>query len=244
MAQNPPSVPAPRPLITILSRHRPRFLLLHKPMKQNSFFKAHRSHKKEHGGALSHQKRRSTRMLSMKDPIHLTLRSDLAFGSRSLMKHQKLIRHVIQKFARRYDVKVYRHAICGNHIHLLIKGDSRIGLQNFFRVVAGHIAQQIVKEFPITLSERKYADFKLNQKRGGTSENTARNTVNATKKTVGCRKNQRRFWALLVYTRIITWGREFKIVSRYILRNTLEALNLIAYKPRKNYRLKLFDGER
>ncbi len=135
-------------------------------MKQKTFFKQNR---KEHGGAFSDQKRRSKRMLSTKQPIHMTLRSDLAFGSRSLLKHQNLIRHVIRKFSKRFNVKVYRHAICGNHIHLLIRGDSRIGLQNFFRVVAGHIAQHIVKEFPITVSERKYADFKLKQKRGGTS---------------------------------------------------------------------------
>ena len=203
-------------------------------MKQHTFFRPTR---KEHGGALSHQKRRSKRLLSIKDPIHLTLRSDLAFGARSLMKHQNLIRHVIQKFSKRFNVKVYRHAICGNHIHLLIKGDSRVGLQNFFRVLAGHIAQRIVKEFPITLSEQKYRDFKLKQKPGGASASATKNTVNTAKKPVGCRKNQRQFWALLVYTRMITWGPEFKTVSLYILRNTLEALNLIAYKPRKHERL-------
>ena len=205
-------------------------------MKQQIFFKPNfKSNRKEHGGALSHQKRRSKRMLSIKNPIHLTLRSDLAYGSRSLMKHQNLIRHVIRKFSKRFRVRVYRHAICGNHIHLLIKGDSRSSLQNFFRVVAGHIAQNILKEFPVTLSERKYADFMMKKKRGGASDNTEK----IAKKHAGCRKNQRQFWALLVYTRILTWGREFKTVSRYILRNTLEALNLIAYKPRKNRGLKV-----
>ena len=199
-------------------------------MKQHSFFKSNR---KEHGGAFSDQKRRSKRTLSTKNPIHLTLRSDFAYGSRSLMKQQNLIRHVIRKFSKRFHVKVYRHAICGNHIHILLKGDSRVGLQNFFRVLAGHIAQSILKQFPITISEKKYRDFKLKLKRGGASKNI-RNTV---KKSMGCRKNQRQFWALLVYTRIITWGSEFKTVSKYILRNTLEALNLIAYKPRKKYGL-------
>jgi hypothetical protein len=48
----------------------------------------------------------------------------------------------------------------------------------------------------------------------------------------GCEKNKRKFWALLVYTRAVSWGREFETVSRYILRNTLEALKLIAYQPR------------
>ncbi len=191
-----------------------------------------KSKRKEHGGALSVNKRRSKRALSIKDPIHLTLRSEFAYGSRSLMKHQNLINHVIRKFSRRFKVKVYRHAICGNHIHLLLKGDNRVGLQNFFRVLAGHIAQNILKQFPVTLSERKYSGFALIKKRGGTPKNMQNND----KKHTGCRKNQRQFWALLVYTRIVTWGREFKTVSRYILRNTLEVLNLIAYKPRKTSR--------
>lgn len=212
-------------------------------MKQQSFFKnnenaKNQSKRKEHGGALSDRKRRSKRILSMKDPIHLTLRSDFAYGVRSLMKHRDLIRHMILKFSRRFKIKVYRHAICGNHIHLLIKGENRVGLQNFFRVLAGHIAQNILKQFPVTLSDRKHREFMLSKKRGGAPQNhitSKKNTKNTAKKPTGCRKNQRQFWALLVYTRIITWGREFKSVSRYILQNTLEALQLIAYKPRKNH---------
>jgi hypothetical protein len=38
----------------------------------------------------------------------------------------------------------------GNHIHLLVKANNREGLQNFFRVVAGHSAQRILKEFPLS----------------------------------------------------------------------------------------------
>ena len=74
----------------------------------------------------------------------------------------------------------------------------------------------------------------LSQKRGGAPKNADHRVKNAAKKPAGFRKNQRQFWALLVYMRIITWGREFKTVSRYILQNTLEALQLIAYKLRKN----------
>jgi hypothetical protein len=42
---------------------------------------------------------------------------------------------------------------------------------------------------------------------------------------------------LLIYSRIVTWGREFRAVSTYILRNTLEALYLIAYQPRRPKRI-------
>jgi len=47
-------------------------------------------------------------------------------------------------------VKVYNYALAGNHLHLLIKGSSREEIQNFFRVFAGHAAQRILKDFPLT----------------------------------------------------------------------------------------------
>jgi hypothetical protein len=48
-------------------------------------------------------------------------------------------------------------------------------------------------------------------------------------------KNQRKFWAVLIYSRVMTWGKDFKNVAKYILQNTLEALFIIAYKPRKRF---------
>ena len=199
-------------------------------MKQQSFFKPSR---KEHGGALSLSSRRSRRPLSTKHPLHLTLRSDFAYGPRSLLKHKSTINHIGKKFSRRFGVQIYRQAICGNHLHLLVRGTSREGLQNFFRVFAGHIAQQILGTAPISDLERSKA-------RGGAPAFEAPYTKKAPKPqsvsqkmpVLGCKKNQRKFWALLTYTRVISWGKEFSIVSRYITQNTLEALRLIAYKPR------------
>jgi REP element-mobilizing transposase RayT len=44
------------------------------------------------------------------------------------------------------------------------------------------------------------------------------------------------FWSERVYSRIVEWGRSFTIVQRYIRQNTLEALGVIAYTPRKRQR--------
>jgi REP element-mobilizing transposase RayT len=186
--------------------------------KQNSFFKA--NPRKEHGGSFSYRKRRAKRILSIKNPLHVTLRSEFAYGARSLLKHQPSINHIAKKFSKRFGVKIYRQAICGNHIHLLIKGQSRIGLQNFFRVFAGHTAQGILRNFPIKPSERR--------QRGGASMSELNQ---------GCLKNRRMFWDLLVYTRIVSWGREFRTVDRYVIQNTLEALKLITYVPRKKRKI-------
>lgn len=201
-------------------------------MKQRSFIPPS---KKEHGGSLSIGKRRSRRPLSAKHPIHITLKSELATGPRSLLRNRKMINAIITKWAQCYRISLYQKALAGNHLHLLIRGKTRIEIQNFFRVVSGHIAQEILRQFPLKTDLRGG-----NQSTGKESIRNARSAINNSKKPQenqsnkrrGCLKNQRKFWDLLVYSRILTWGREFKTVSVYIFQNTLEALNLVAYRPR------------
>lgn len=176
--------------------------------RQLSFFLHPR---KEHGGSLSVGVRRSRRTLSTTQAIHVTLKSEFAVGARSLSRHRELIRRIVHVNEKRFGVRAYRQAICGNHIHLLIRGRTRAGLQNFFRVVAGHIAQTILAKRPLSVDEM--------QRR----ESGAR----------GCRKNRRRFWSLLLYSRLVSWGREFARVAGYIRRNRLEALYIIAYRERE-----------
>lgn len=178
-------------------------------MKQLSFFP---SSSREHGGVLSVGRRRSRRHLSTSESLHLTLKSEFATGRRSLLLHKEIIHQVIHKIQKLFDVRVYRLAICRNHIHLLIRGKTRVDLQNSFRVLAGHIAQRILERTPYSGVE---------------------NQLNTLQQQHHCVKNRRRFWQMLTYTRIISWGREFRSVSLYILRNKLEALHLIAYQPRK-----------
>lgn len=45
---------------------------------------------------------------------------------------------------------------------------------------------------------------------------------------------ERRFWDLLAFTRVLSWGREFRIVSIYFVKNLLESLGI----PRNGYVLK------
>lgn len=169
--------------------------------------------KKEHGGSLAVGKRRATRPLNLKQSQHITLKSIHAVGPRSLFRHKKLILSLMKKNSYRFQVKIYEYAIQGNHIHLLIKAHSREGLQNFFRVLAGHSAQRILKDHPIK------------HERGGAFRQEGQ-------RKTGCKKNQRVFWSYLVYSRVVSWGREFKTVATYIQKNTLELLQIIAYQPR------------
>ena len=104
--------------------------------KQLKLFKVPRR-KITHGGSLAVKKRRSKRPLNLKLSHHLTMKSYQAVGPRSLFRHKKMILSLIKKNSIRFKVKVFEYAIQGNHIHMLVKAESRIGLQNFFRFVAG-----------------------------------------------------------------------------------------------------------
>jgi REP element-mobilizing transposase RayT len=181
-------------------------------MKQLSFFAKTRG---EHGGTLALSKRRSRRPINIKNPVHLILRSDLAKGSRSLLKNKALVLRILQKFSRRFRIRVYEKAVCGNHIHLVVKADTHRDLQNFFRVFAGQVAQEILRDFPLQKHEEKAF---VGPRRGGTPMHL---------------KNQRTFWSLLLYSRIVGWGRDFQGVIAYVIQNTKEALGLVAYKKRK-----------
>ncbi len=164
--------------------------------------------KKEHGGSLAIGKRKTHRPLSIKKPVHLVLKSPLATGKRSLMRHRPLIEKVIARSKKRFGIRVYEFAIVSNHIHLLVKGYTRIDLQNFFRTVAGHIAQEILRRCPL-------------------NENEIQQTGGAPK------TKENKFWQSRIYSRVVSWGREYLSVKGYVVQNTLEALKLIPYMARK-----------
>jgi REP element-mobilizing transposase RayT len=42
----------------------------------------------------------------------------------------------------------------------------------------------------------------------------------------------KKFWDARPFTRIVEWGRDFRGVAGYLLRNTLEAIGFIPYQPR------------
>lgn len=73
----------------------------------------------------------------------------LGLEHRPQLRHRPLIEKTISKAKNKFKVQVYEMTIVYNHIHLLIKGKARTDLQNFFRVVAGHIAQEILRKHPI-----------------------------------------------------------------------------------------------
>ncbi len=200
-------------------------------MKQQSIHHK-KPRKSEHGGSLLLGRRRKARPLSVKKPIHLVLRSDYAYGPRALTRHRPLIEKILRKAQLRFRIRVYEKAIVSNHIHLLVKGHNKQEIQNFFRVIAGHIAQEILRNFPIQKYEKP--------KPGGAPSGPSASSQTASK----TREKENKFWETRIYSRLVTWGRDFLATKKYVITNTLEALGIIAYQPRNQGRTKTSGGHR
>ncbi len=108
--------------------------------KQLEFFDKPRL---EHGGVLNRRRRKKIRPLTTKYPVHIVLRSDKAKGKLNLLRHQKEIETLLQKWAKRFRISIYQKSIVGNHIHLLVRGKRRVDIQNFFRTIAALIARKV-----------------------------------------------------------------------------------------------------
>ena len=48
------------------------------------------------------------------------------------------------------------------------------------------------------------------------------------------------FWEFRPFSRVVSWGRDFKTCVKYLNQNVLEAFGFVPYKPRKNfYRIRI-----
>lgn len=96
----------------------------------------------EHGGDLRQGKRKIRRPFHAKKAIHISMRSSRARGSWSLLRpaHRRRVLELLQKTAEKREIRVYRFANVGNHLHLLIRARSRADLRAFLREFAGLIA--------------------------------------------------------------------------------------------------------
>jgi REP element-mobilizing transposase RayT len=154
----------------------------------------------EFGGSLLKGNPRERRPISIKQPMHLVMRSELACGDRSFLKksNARRIEPLVRRLAKEKGVKLYRFANSGNHLHFLVLPSSKKAFYAYIRAISGLIAR-----------------ISLGVERG---------------KAKGLK-----FWDARPYTKIVEWGREFRSVCNYILRNTLEAVGFIPYQPRRGH---------
>jgi len=154
----------------------------------------------DHGGDIRKNKRKIARPFSHKHAIHVVFRSAKARGTWSLLtrENERTVKKLLDTYAYKYHIKVYRFENVGNHLHLLIKTETRKfhtakrEFQGFLRQFAGEVA------FIVT-------GAKKSTPKGG-------------------------FWEKRVYSRLVTWGREFRAIGDYFSKNFFESKGLWAGK--------------
>lgn len=108
---------------------------------------------------------------------------------------------LVRKHANLCGVKIYHFVNVGNHLHLVIRIHDRKLFIRFIRTVTGLIARHV-----------------LNQERGighGNAEKTAKEKDREEAKS--------RFWIARPFTRLIAWGKDFKLVRQYMIKNRNQA---------------------
>ena len=173
------------------------------------------------GGKTLHGKRKKARILSTKESIHIVLRSSWASGNHSflLLKNKKEIERLIEHTARKYFIKVYRKAIVSNHFHLIIKISSRGNYRTFIRVLSSQIASHMMNLQSFKNFQKLLVKENPGDPPSGSTEPQGKGQA---------------FWQFRPFTRLLYWGRDFRGCCGYLLKNHLEALGFIPYRPRKD----------
>jgi len=90
----------------------------------------------EFGGSLLKGKRKAARPISVKLPMHLVLKSDVLIFRKNLKAH----REVVQRFAKKFHIKIMQNEFNGNHVHLIIRVLHKANYNAFIRAVTSRMA--------------------------------------------------------------------------------------------------------
>ena len=156
--------------------------------RQGSFFKSNKF-RFQHGGELRRKRAgRGKRPLSTKDSLHVVFKMNREAHGPGLRHYKSyaLSMQVIDRYAKRFFIKVIQVSIQGNH--MLIRAHKRSLFHHFFRVVAGQIAQGLGRRVTDTpkppqkkVKFRKYRPFSRVVK-SWTAEKTVRNYIQLNEK--------------------------------------------------------------
>jgi REP element-mobilizing transposase RayT len=191
-----------------------------------------RTQRTDHGGELSLGKRKEARPFDRRQALHVVLRSSQARGASSMLhpKHCNRIKHLLEKVKSHYKIRVYRYANVGNHLHLLIKAPSRAAWQAFIRHFSGGLAMLVTgakkcRALPRANSNQSPPRANSNQSLPRANSNQSLPRANKST-TIATAETLRGFWDHLVYTRLVSWGRDFNGVATYVLKNLWEGAGI------------------
>jgi REP element-mobilizing transposase RayT len=143
----------------------------------------------------------------MNQTMHVILKSDLARGKMSLLKHERKVSKLLTAMSKRHGVRIYKMANVGNHIHIHLQVTKRLVWKGFISGLTGGIARAV--------------GFKRADAAGTRSKGEARTN-----------SDDRGFWNARPFSRAISWGREFTMIGKYLRLNELEANGAI---PSRRY---------
>jgi putative transposase len=182
--------------------------------RQSSFFKSNKF-QFQHGGELRRKRAgRGKRPLSTKDSLHVVFKMNREAHRQGLRNYKSytLPMQVIDRYAKRFFIKVVQVSIQGNHIHMLIRAHKRSLFHHFFRVVAGQIAQGL---------SRCVTD--------PPAQGLARGVTDTPKPP----QKRIKFWKYRPFSRVVkSWTAE-KTVRNYIQLNEKEARGEVPYSKER-----------
>jgi REP element-mobilizing transposase RayT len=158
------------------------------------------------GSLLKKSHAKSKRPFSKRLAVHLVLRSSRATGSRSLLRQERRVSEVLLEEAAVRGVKLHGAANAGNHLHLLVQAPSREQLSAFLRAISGRIAM-------LASGARKGRPLSS----GGAPQ-------------------AMRFWDQRPFSRLVSVGRDFTNVLRYISLNSTEVAGFSRSSARAMFR--------
>ena len=83
----------------------------------------------------------TARPVDTKRALHIVLKSSVAVGENSFLRHNARIQGILDRQAKLFGLKLYDAANAGNHLHLIVRTPSRRALANFLRAVSGLVAR-------------------------------------------------------------------------------------------------------
>lgn len=169
----------------------------------------------EFGGILLTSNPKTKRPITTRQTMHIVMRSTLAKGERALTRKARELEEILNKQAKRAGVKLYRRAIAGNHIHMIILPRSRDAYKQFIRSISGIIGRKI-----------------LGVERGRTAGSKALREE---------KSETLRAWDARPFSRIIAWGKDFVNTCAYVFQNKLEATGFIPYQERGGRWIRILD---
>ena len=176
--------------------------------RQVSLFPALKS---EFGGSLLRSNAKVARPLHTKKSIHLVLKSKFAIGRHSLLapKHILEVDRIVRSQAKACGIKIYHFINVGNHLHLVMKIKNRVLYARFIRAISGLIARLV--------TGRERAKAKI---------------ISSSKDSAIPTKFK--FWQARPFSRVVSWGREFNTITKYMNKNRFESEQIQKYfKPSK-----------